>query len=63
MIAIDTEIGTLTLAYGDQTFELLPGQSRSFKQIGDQAAILITIVTNSGRLAAIEPLSGGPDAR
>lgn len=63
VIAVDAETGALTLAYGDQTFELHPGQSRSFKQTGDQAATEITIVTNAGRLASIEPLPYGPDAR
>ena len=65
MIAVDADTGTLTLAYADQTFELSPGESRSFKQRGEGelAPIYLTTITNHGRLATIGPLPpdpGGP---
>ena len=65
VIAVDADTGTLTLAYADQTFELGPGESRSFKQKGEGELDLIelTTITNHGRPATIgslPPDPGGP---
>ncbi len=65
VIAIDADSGTLTLAYADQTFELRPGQSRTFKQkgAGELAAIEITTIINHGRPTAIGVLPVDPGSR
>jgi hypothetical protein len=65
MVAVDAASGTLTLAYAGQTFELAPGQSRSFKQSGEgELAILeMTTITNHGHLATIGPLPPDPGSR
>jgi len=65
VVAVDAASGTITLAYADQTFELAPGQSRSFKQSGEgELAILeMTTITNYGHLAAIGPLPPDPGTR
>ena len=62
VIAQDADTGTLTLAYADQTFELAPGESRSFKQKGEGelAPLYLTTVTNNGRLTAIGLLPPDP---
>jgi hypothetical protein len=60
-VAIEPD-GTLTLSYADQTFELRPGESRSFKQQtpGELAAIEMTTITNYGRLAGTGTLPADP---
>ena len=57
--AFDAEIGALNLTYAGETFNLSPGESRSFKQVGKDAnpSTVITIVTNYGQLAGIQPVS------
>ncbi len=64
-VTIAVTSGTLTLAYADQTFELRPGQSRTFKQkgAGELAAIEITTIINHGRPAAIGVLPADPGSR
>jgi hypothetical protein len=61
VVAIDSD-GTLTLSYAGQTFELRPGESRSFKQqtTDELAAIEMTTITNYGRLAGIGTLPADP---
>lgn len=65
MIAVDADGETLTLAFAGQTFELRPGESRSFKQQGEGelAVVKVTTITNYGRLAAIDLLSADPGSR
>jgi hypothetical protein len=65
VIAVDADSGTVTLSYADQTFELEPGQSKSFKEGGEEesAILQMTTITNHGRLEAIDSLppdSGSP---
>jgi len=62
VIAHDADTGTLTLAYADQTFELSPGESLSFKQKGEGelAPIYLTTITNNGPLTAIGLLPPDP---
>lgn len=65
VVAIDADTGTLTLAYAGQTFELRPGQSRSFKQkvTGELALIQTTTIINHSRPAAIGSLPADPGSR
>jgi hypothetical protein len=60
--AIDADTGTVTLGYADQTFELDPGQSESFKQGTEEEPTLLQMITftNYGHLEAIELLSADP---
>lgn len=62
VMAIDTDTGVLTLAYAGQTFELDPGRSKSFKQGGGEepAILLLTTITNYGRLERVGPLLPDP---
>jgi hypothetical protein len=55
LLTVDAESGTLTLAYAGQTFELGPGESRSFKDQGDGEPSLVkmTTFTNHGRIEAV----------
>lgn len=57
--AFDIETGVLNLTYAGDTFNLSPGESRSFKQVGKDAnpSTIITIITNYGQLAGIQSVS------
>jgi len=65
VITIDADTATLTVAYGDHTFEIRPGQSLSFKEKreGEPVATEVTTIINHGRLAAIGLLPTGPTGR
>jgi hypothetical protein len=55
----DVETGMLNLTFAGETFKLSLGESRSFKQVGKDAnpSTIITIITNYGQLAGIQPAS------
>ena len=57
--AFDAETGMLNLVYAGETFNLSPGENRTFKQIGSDsnASTVITIIANHGSLADIQPAS------
>ena len=57
--AFDVETGVLNIAYAGETFNLSPGESHSFKQVSKDAnpSTIITIITNYGQLAGIQPVS------
>jgi hypothetical protein len=60
--AYDVATDTLTIFYGDEKFELAPGEKRTFKQLGagSNSSTKITIISNHGQLAEIQPtLSDG----
>lgn len=65
VMAVDAASGALTLEYAGQTFELQPGESRSFKQkgSGDLAVVVVTTITNHGRLAVIDLMLDDPGSR
>jgi len=65
VVAVDAASGSVTLAYAGQTFELAPGQSRSFKQSGEGELALLemTTITNYGYLATIGLLPPDPGSR
>lgn len=59
LLSFDPATGAFKLRYGEEVLELLPGQSRSFKEAGSDGGVLqVTTLTHHGRLAAIEPLPG-----
>jgi len=57
--AFDNETGMLNLVYDGEAFDLYPGESRTFKQVGSgsNTPTLITQVLNHGLLAEIQPTS------
>ncbi len=57
--AFDAETGMLNLVYDGEAFNLLPGESRTFKQVGSDfnTSTVFTIVSNHGILADIQPTS------
>jgi hypothetical protein len=56
--ALDLATGRLTILYGDEKFDLLPGDSRTFKKsAGDSNTPgTITIISNYGFLKEIQPI-------
>jgi hypothetical protein len=57
--AFDAKAGTVNLVYADETYNLSPGESRTFKQIGGGSNTLtvITLIVNHGHLTDIQPVS------
>lgn len=57
--AFDAETGAITMIYEGDEFNLLVGESRTFKQAGEhpKASKLITVISNHGPLAEIQPVS------
>jgi hypothetical protein len=62
VLAIDAEAEDITFVYAGQTLQLRPGESRSFKHAAAQATV-ITVITNTGRLASIAPFPYAPGTR
>jgi len=56
IVDVEGKTGNLTIEYEGEIYQLVPGQSRSFKKIGPdpQSPALISTVTNHGRPAVIE---------
>ena len=63
--ALDVETGTLNLVYASETFDLSPGESRSFKQVGSKSntATVVTIISNHGYLTDIQEVSSDGSRR
>jgi hypothetical protein len=57
--AFDAKAGTLNLVYADETYNLSPGESHTFKQIvgGSNTSTVITIIVNHGHLTDIQQVS------
>ena len=57
--AFDNETGMINLVYEGESFDLYPGESRTFKQVGSgsNTPTVITQVLNHGLLAEIQPTS------
>ena len=62
IVAFDAGTGFLKLVYAGNTFDLTPGESRSFKQVGGNSTV-ITIFSNHGSLADIQPISSDGSMR
>jgi hypothetical protein len=56
--AYDMATDTLTIFYGDEKFDLAPGENRTFKQFGGDSntSTVITIISNHGHLIEIQPI-------
>ena len=63
--AHDKVTDTLTIFYGDEKFDLAPGEKRIFKQFGGDSNTpgTITIISNHGRLTEVQPISSDGSLR
>jgi hypothetical protein len=59
VVTYNVETGTITVLIGDEMFNLAAGESRTFKQIGDEpkTSTLITVISNHGQLEEIQYIS------